>query len=82
MSDPAASLILDLLEWIGPQPRPYAEVLEVWHTSCPRLTIWEDANERGFIDHLHEQGRAAQVVLSPRGLEHLQASRRFNVIPS
>jgi hypothetical protein len=82
MSDPAEFLILDLLEWIGPHPRPYAEVLEVWHTSCPRLTIWEDANERGFIDHLHEQGRAAHVVLSPRGLEHLQASRKFNVTPS
>jgi len=29
------ALILDLLEWIGPRPRPYAEVIEAWRTSCP-----------------------------------------------
>lgn len=76
MLDPVEPLILDLLEWIGPHPRPYAEVLEVWRTSCPRLPVWEDANQRGFIDHLHEQGHAAQVALSPRGWAHLKAQRR------
>src|SRR5215813_9143167 len=39
------ALILDLLEWIGPEPRPYAEVLDAWRTSCPRLPVWEDAND-------------------------------------
>ena len=34
-------LILDLLAWIGPNPRPYAEVLEAWRTSCPRLPVWK-----------------------------------------
>ena len=41
--DPAAALVLQLLEWIADRPRTYAEVIEVWRTSCPRLTIWEDA---------------------------------------
>jgi hypothetical protein len=75
MSDPVEPLILDLLEWIGPHSRPYAEVLEAWRTSCPRLPVWEEANKRGFIDHLHEQGREALVVVSPRGLAHLKAQR-------
>ena len=48
MSDTVDALILDLLEWMGPEPRPYAEVLEAWRTSCPRLPVWEDANARGF----------------------------------
>jgi len=61
MSDPLEPLVLDLLEWIGPHPRPYAEVLEAWRTSCPRLPVWEQANKRGFVDHLHEQGHAALV---------------------
>jgi hypothetical protein len=39
-SDTVDPLILDLLEWIGPNPRPYAEVLEAWRTSCPRLAMW------------------------------------------
>ncbi len=49
MSDTVDALILDLLEWVGPEPRPYAEVLEAWRTSCPRLPVWEDANDRGFV---------------------------------
>ena len=75
MSDPVEPLILDLLEWIGPRPRAYAEVLEVWRTSCPRLPVWEEANERGFIDHLHEQGHAEQVVVSALGRSHLEQKR-------
>ena len=67
MSDPIEPLILDLLEWIGPRSRPYAEVMEAWRTSCPRLPVWEEANARGFIDHIHEQGQAAAVAVSPRG---------------
>jgi hypothetical protein len=73
MSDPVEPLILDLLEWIGPHPRPYAEVLEAWRTSCPRLPVWEEANERGFIDHLHQQGQAARVAVSPLGWAKLEA---------
>jgi hypothetical protein len=68
-------LILDLLEWIGPRPRPYAEVLEAWRTSCPRLPVWEDANARGFIDHIHEQGQAPLVAVSPLGLAQLRTQR-------
>jgi len=75
MSDPVEPLILDLLEWIGRQPRPYSEVLEAWRTSCPRLPVWEEANRRGFIDHIHQPGCAAAVVVSSRGLAHLQAER-------
>jgi len=75
MPDPVEPLILDLLEWIGPRPRPYAEVLEAWRTSCPRLPVWEEANERGFIEHLHAAGLPAQVLVSPLGRAHLQAQR-------
>jgi hypothetical protein len=28
-----------MLEWIAVRPREYAEVMEVWRTSCPRLSI-------------------------------------------
>jgi hypothetical protein len=72
-------LILDLLEWIGPRPRPYSEVIEVWRTSCPRLPVWEEANERGFIDHAHETGHEARVSLSARGREFLKAQRGASV---
>jgi hypothetical protein len=66
------SLVLDLLAWIGPTPRPYAEVLDAWRTSCPHLPVWEDANERGFI----ARRRGALVTLSAAGEEHLRQHRR------
>jgi hypothetical protein len=75
MSDPVESLILDLLEWIGPQARPYAEVIETWRTSCPRLPVWEEANARGFLTREHEEGVGSAVSVSPAGREFLAAHR-------
>lgn len=71
------SLILDLLEWMGPEPRPYAEVLEAWRTSCPRLPVWETANERGFIT----RGRGALVSVSPTGVAYIAQRRADHVHP-
>jgi hypothetical protein len=76
MSETTDSLILDLLEWIGPSPRPYAEVLEAWRTSCPRLPVWEDANDLGFIVRRREPGRGAVVSVSAAGAKHLRLHRR------
>lgn len=53
MSDPQVSnepLILDMLQWIAAEPRSYADVMGVWRTSCPRLTIWEDAVDRDLVE--------------------------------
>ncbi|MDH5264508.1 MAG: hypothetical protein OEX21_07155 [Betaproteobacteria bacterium] len=72
MDDTLEPLILDLLDWIGPDPRPYAEVMEAWRTSCPRLPVWEEANERGFIARLHEPGQVARVTVTPSGRAFLQ----------
>lgn len=49
MDDPNSALTLQLLEWISSRPRTYAEVLEAWRTTCPRLSIWEDACIDGLI---------------------------------
>jgi hypothetical protein len=79
MADPVEPLILDLLEWIGERSRPYAEVIEAWRTSCPRLPVWEEANRRGFIDHIHRQGQAAFVAVTPLGLEWLGLHRKPSI---
>ena len=44
------ALILDLLDWVAMRERTYEEVMSVWRTSCPKLPVWEDANERGLIE--------------------------------
>jgi hypothetical protein len=74
VSDTVESLILDLLEWIGPEPRPYAEVMEAWRTSCPRVPVWEDATDLGFIVRQRAPG-GALVAVSPSGADHLRRHR-------
>jgi len=48
MEDPKEALIRDLVATLR-QPRPYTQVIEAWRTSCPRLTVWEDAVDRGLV---------------------------------
>ena len=72
VSETTDSLILDLLEWIGPGRRPHRETMEAWRTSCPRLPVWEDATDLGFIERRHEPGGGAFVSVSAVGAEHLR----------
>ena len=74
-------LILDFLEWIARKPRSYAEVMETWRTSCPRLTVWEDAMDRGFVMRQAIRGQSPQIELTPAGRAFL-ASRSESRIPA
>jgi hypothetical protein len=64
MSDPTRALTVQLLEWIEEKPRTHAQVIEVWRSSCPRLSIWEDACSDGLIDSLPG---SATLRVSERG---------------
>jgi hypothetical protein len=76
-------LILDLLEWIAREPRSYADVIEAWRTSCPRLTVWEDAVDRGFAVREHSQGRDVLIRLTADGHDFLHEHGRIvNEAPS
>jgi hypothetical protein len=73
VSDTIDALLRDLLIWLERAERPYPEVMEVWRTSCPRLTVWEDANERGLIEQTRADGRtlvrvtaAGRAFMAPR----------------
>ncbi len=35
--------------WIDEEPRGYAETVDRWKTSCPRLAVWEDALADGLV---------------------------------
>jgi hypothetical protein len=71
-------LILDLLEWIGREPRSYADVIDAWRTSCPRLTVWEDAMDRGFAVREHAKGHEVMIRLTAAGHDFLHAHGRIN----
>ncbi len=69
-------LALDLLEWIARRPRPYAEVMDAWRTSCPRLPIWEDAVDAGFVVQTFEAGAGVMVTVTDAGRDFLRAEGR------
>jgi D-3-phosphoglycerate dehydrogenase len=56
------SLILDLLEWVIKGERAYDEVIDVWRTSCPKLQVWEDANDRSLVANEFVNGRCIVKV--------------------
>ena len=62
MTDVVEPLILDLLEWVARRERTYEETIEAWRTSCPRLPVWEDANERGLLVTAAVNGRTMVQV--------------------
>jgi hypothetical protein len=77
MAESLDPLILDFLEWLAPDPRPYAEVMEAWRTSCPRLTVFEDSIDRGFIVRAEANGAGRMIALTQAGRDFLRDSGRM-----
>jgi hypothetical protein len=70
-------LLLDLLEWVAREDRSYAEVMEAWRTSCPRLPVWEEATDRGFLQRTAAGGSSAQIMLTDAGRRFLRDNGRM-----
>jgi hypothetical protein len=76
MPEPVSRLTLQLLDWVASRPRTYAEAMDAWRTSCPQLSIWEDALIDGLIQvNRRESMRQGQVELTLRGRAILDASQ-------
>ena len=70
----ATGNLLEFLGWVAARPRTYADAMEAWRTSCPRLSAWEDATNDGLVRV--EQGAATRhaeaiVRLTERGAAFL-----------
>jgi hypothetical protein len=68
MPEPVSLLMIEFLRWVADRQRSYADAMDAWRSSCPRLTVWEDALVGGLIQvespgPLHQ----AEVTLTPRG---------------
>ena len=72
------SLILDFLEWLASANRTYEEVMDAWRTSCPKLPVWEDANDRGLVVKEEING-TCMVSVTPVGLALLEQHGRRRV---
>jgi hypothetical protein len=76
MADAADPLVLDFVEWIAREPRLYSEVIATWRTSCPRLTIWEDAADSGYVARESVVGLGVRVAVTEDGEKFLRAHGR------
>ncbi|PYY16154.1 MAG: hypothetical protein DMG60_15860 [Acidobacteria bacterium] len=71
MSDTTVeALIVDFLAWLARGERSYEEAMEAWRTSCPKLPVWEEVNDRGFVERENAFGRSI-VRITQSGLAHL-----------
>ena len=74
LTDPSAGLLLQFLRWIDASPRTYAETMDAWRTSCPRISVWEDALADDLVTVC--PGTTAQaaspVALTEAGRAHLR----------
>jgi hypothetical protein len=41
--DAVSPAMRELLAWLARCPRTYQDTMDVWQTSCPRSSVWEDA---------------------------------------
>ena len=76
MSETADPLVLDFVEWIAREPRAYVEVISTWKTSCPRLTIWEDAADRGLVARETLPGVGLIIAVTEDGEKFLRMHGR------
>lgn len=70
------SLVLDLVEWVAPKPKPLEVVLDAWRTSCPRLPVWEDAVDNGYLLRTYIDGEGVIVSVSDAGADFLRQNGR------
>lgn len=78
MDHPLRLLTLQFLDWVALRPRTYAEAMDAWRTSCPRLPAWEDAVDAGLVVVEAAPGQAmgqAAVRLTARGQAACRASQ-------
>ena len=73
MSDAASALTLQFLAWVAEAPRTYAQAMEAWRSTCPRLSIWEDAILDGLVAFAGGKTRnQSRVVLTAKGRARLR----------
>ena len=80
MFDSPSLIMIQFLSWVADRPRSYAETMDAWRTSCPRLSVWEDAVIADLVRLEGERGRA--VKLTDRGAAILRQAQNQETSPA
>jgi hypothetical protein len=76
-AEPASLIMLQFLAWVADRPRTYPETMEAWHSTCPRLSVWEDAIIGGLVRLENDKSRG--VTLTARGAATLEQAQAETV---
>ena len=76
-SEPASLIMLQFLAWVADRPRTYADTMEAWRSTCPRLSVWEDAIIDGLVRM--ENGGSRAVKLTKRGRAVVERARAHSL---
>jgi hypothetical protein len=65
-------LTLQFLAFVADGERTYAETMEAWRSTCPRMPIWEDAVRDGLVQ-IQNGGamKSSRILLTMRGRARL-----------
>jgi hypothetical protein len=80
MAEAPSLIMIQFLTWVADRPRGYAETMDAWRTSCPRLSVWEDAVIANLVRLDGPDGRA--VKLTERGAAVLRQARNQEARPA
>jgi hypothetical protein len=67
-------IMIQFLTWVADRPRNYAQTMDAWRSSCPRLSVWEDAIIEGLIRIESNANRS--IRLTPQGVAVLARSQQ------
>ena len=75
MNPPVSLIMVQFLNWVAEREPSYAEAMEAWRTSCPRLSVWEDATLDGLVRLQADADGRSLVRLTARGRAALETSK-------
>jgi hypothetical protein len=67
MASEASFLTAQFLDWVARKPRTLADVREVWLSTCPLNSVWENAISEDLVTF----GPERHLVLTDRGRARL-----------
>ena len=80
MSDSSSLIMVQFLTWVADRPRTYRQAMDAWRTTCPRLSVWEDAILDELIRFGNDKDRA--VSLTARGRAALEKAKTPAAAPA
>jgi hypothetical protein len=67
--------MVQFLTWVADRPRTYRQAMDAWRTSCPRLSVWEDAILDELIRIGNDKDKDKTVSLTARGRAALEQAK-------